>query len=199
MIFKILKEASAGDIRSLALIHEGVLKESIVGRFGFNFLQMIYKIICSDRNNIIIAIISKNRIVGYCIATTDISKFYKKIFLKNIFILSVKIVKNLGGNIKILLSLVIWAITPQEKDKYPAELQFLAILPKYQRLGLGTKLISLLKEEYTNHNILFFKVGTKAENINSNNFYKKIGFKYLYQKKMFGERFNYYLTVNNIT
>lgn len=193
MRFKILKKASHEEIKSLAKIHQSVLKESLLDRFGANFLNIIYKAICSDENNIIIAVISGNKIVGYCVATTDIFRFYKNIFFGNFLILTLEIVKNLKNNLKIFLAFLIWAFIPQKKDSYPAELQFLAILPKYQRLGLGTKLINLLKKEYANYNITFFKVGTKAENKTSNNFYKKNGFKYLYQKKMFGERFNYYL------
>lgn len=194
MKIQILKKADKKQIASLALIHQEVLTESFLCRFGYRFLFNVYQAICSDENNIIQIIISKDRIIGYSAASKNISKFYKRMLYKNFFGLSLEVLKNLRGNLKLILNILFWILISKKHDKYPAELQFLAILPKYQRQGLGTKLIDLLKKEYSKNNITSFKVGTKAENFQSNIFYKKNGFKYLYQKKILGEKINYYIS-----
>ncbi len=188
-----LKRANRAQIKSIALIHYEILKESFLCKFGYEFLLNLYQVICSDENNIIQIITVKDKIIGYSVATMNISKFYKKVLHGNFFSLLVEIIKNLHGNLKLIFDILIWILTFKNNDQ-SAELQFLAILPKYQRLGLGTKLINLLIKEYSRYNITSFKVGTKADNSYSNRFYKKIGFKYLYQKQIVGEKFNYYIS-----
>lgn len=188
-----LKKANRAQIESIALIHYEVLRDSFLSEFGYEFLLNLYKALCSDKNNIIQTIALENRIIGYSVATKNIAKFYKKALYRNFFRLFLEIIKNLRGNLRLLLNVLIWILTSKNNDQ-SAELQFLAILPKYQRLGLGTKLLHLLKNEYLKHDIASFKVGTKADNLQSNNFYKKRGFKYLYQKEIVGEKFNYYLS-----
>src|SRR3989338_607849 len=135
MYIKTLKKVSNKEIESLALIHKQVLKESILNRFGYNFLLNLYKVICLDKDNIIQIIIISNKVVGYCIATKDASRFYKSILFGNYFKLSWEIIKNLRGNLKLIFNILIWILTSKKNCLYPAELQFLAILPKYQRQG----------------------------------------------------------------
>lgn len=194
MKIQTLKKANKKQIASLALLHQEVLTESFLCRFGYRFLCNVYKALCPDENNIIQIITSKDKIIGYSAASKDTTEFYKRILYKNFFGLSLEILKNLRGNLKLVLNILFWILTFKKHDRYPAELQFLAILPKYQRHGLGTKLIDLLKKEYAKNNIASFKVGTKAENFQANTFYKKNGFKYLYRKKILGEKINYYIS-----
>lgn len=194
---QILKKANQTQIESLASIHYEVLKESFLCKFGYGFLVNLYKALCSDKNNIIHIIILNKKIIGYSVATKDISKFYKGTLYANLFGLSLETIRNLHRNLKLVYNILIWFLTSKNNDQHPAELQFLAIFPQYQRQGLGTKLIILLKNEYLKKNITSFKVGTKADNFYSNSFYKKSGFKYLYQKSIVGEKINYYLLESN--
>lgn len=188
-----LKKANQAQIESMALIHHQVLKESFLCKFGYKFLFNLYRSICSDKQNVIQVVTLGNKVIGYSVATGNVSKFYKTALYKNFFGILLEILRNSPGNLRLLLNILIWALTPRNGNQ-SAELQFLAILPKYQRLGLGTKLLYLLKNEYLKHDIASFRVGTKADNLQSNNFYKKRGFKYLYQKEIVGEKFNYYLS-----
>ena len=70
-------------------------------------------------------------------------------------------------------------------DSEYIQLDYFAILPKYQCKGLGTKALSLLKELYKNYNGIFIEVEKLDSNINDEdnkirkrriNFYKNSGF-----------------------
>lgn len=66
---------------------------------------------------------------------------------------------------------------PYYKD-YPAHLH-IDILPEYQHLGYGTKLMNALKEELQSRNIGGVMLSVSAHNENAVKFYKKNGFKVL--------------------
>lgn len=190
----LLKKSDNEIFQSLVLIHQKVLTESVLSRFGNRFLLILYRTIYSDSNVYIHLVLLKRKIIGFSVVTTDISLFYKKIFLSGFVNLSWEAIKHLNGNMRLIFNVLLWIISKKKDNHQSSELQFLAILPEYQGHGLGTRLIKTLKEELRKKNVPAFKVGTKATNVTANNFYIKKGFKFLYQQNIFGDKFNYYIS-----
>ena len=94
----------------------------------------------------------------------------------------------------LLIKLIQWRLKPSHKNKIKPELQFFAIDKKFQGQGWGKKLIKKLAEEFKKEEIKQYRVGTKADNTLSNNFYKKSGFEFFYKDNFFGDKFNYYIS-----
>ncbi len=80
------------------------------------------------------------------------------------------------------------------KDKPHAELQFIAVLPEQQNKGLGKEMMGIMGSELVARGINQYYVGTKKDNILSNNFYQKHGFVFSHTKRYFGDTLNYYIS-----
>ncbi len=61
------------------------------------------------------------------------------------------------------------------KETYPAHLH-IDILPQYQRMGLGGKLVSTLSEHLISKGVKGVMLTTGTKNTTANNFYRKYGF-----------------------
>lgn len=182
------------ELNRIADLHFEVLKESTFRHFGKNFLRIIYNTIIYDPKNLFLVLKEKNNIYGFAAATTDINKFYSQIVRDNFFSLSLEVIKTTIYYPKLLFNTIQWLLTKPTNQKYPAELQFIAIDQKFQGQGWGTKLIRELDKNFRSSGINQYKVGAWADNNRSNNFYNKIGFKFLYKENILGKKFNYYLS-----
>lgn len=110
--------------------------------------------------------------VGYVICAENYDKF-KKIYDEEYFPRAIS-----HGESRVEWATEAYILHEKFKDDYPAHLH-IDILPKYQRMGLGGKLISALCDHLISKNICGVMLSTGTKNITANNFYKKYGFKEL--------------------
>lgn len=110
-----------------------------------------------------------SKAVGYIICAENYDKF-KKIYDEDYFLRSKKYDE----------SYVKWAaeayiLHEKYKETYPAHLH-IDILPEYQRMGLGGKLLAALFDHLKAKGIKGVMLTTGTENLTANNFYNKYGF-----------------------
>lgn len=123
-----------------------------------------------EGDNCFIAVDENDRAVGYVICAENYKNF-KKVFIKE-YISRFK--KNeISHRMVAYLSTFIQSIL---KKEYPAHMH-IDILPEYQRMGLGHKLMDALCENLKEKNIKGVCLTMFAGNEKGGNFYKKYGFK----------------------
>lgn len=182
-------------IDEISRIHYSVLTESFLNNFGLNFLQIIYTNLLKSKNAILIVSEENDNIIGYALAYSDYSKFFKTAISENFIMIGLIVLGKILQKPKILIKLVSTLFKSNTETEH-AELQFIAVTPTNQGKNIGTKLIEKLNIEFGQSNIKNYFVGTKTDNLLSNNFYKKLGFKMIYTKKYFGDQLNFYISPN---
>ena len=110
--------------------------------------------------------------VGYVICAQDYDSF-KKTFDEEYFPRVVHL-----GESRISWAKEAYILHDRFKSEYPAHLH-IDILPAYQRLGYGGKLISVLCEHLRSKQIKGVMLTTGTSNTTANNFYNKYGFEKL--------------------
>lgn len=109
------------------------------------------------------------RAVGYIICAENFDKF-KKTYDEEYFTRAIKY-----GESRIEWATEAYKLHEKYKDVYPAHLH-IDILPEYQRMGLGGKLVSTLSDHLVSKSIKGVMLTTGTKNTTANNFYKKYGF-----------------------
>jgi ribosomal protein S18 acetylase RimI-like enzyme len=181
------------ELKQIVDIHLKELNESFLNNFGSNFLEVIYPAIFFNKNNICLLVLDKESVVGFLVATKDGDRFNQDLIKEKFYLLSKEIIRSSIKNPLLLVEIVKWKMRPPNDNKIKPELQFIAIKKDYQNKGLGKKLITELNKEFRKAGIKEYRVGTKADNLNSNRFYQHLGFKDFYKDDFFGDKFNYYL------
>lgn len=177
----------------LAKIHKEVLAESFLSSLGLPFLKLLYPILLSNKKNVVLVANDKNEIVGFLVATIDNNNLLKSVVsLRNLLSLLPTLVPVFITHPPFLLALGKWSLT-QKQHSPSAELQFIAILPKYQGKGLGTKMVIVLNNLFQKRGVKSYLVSTKSNNFLSNGFYKRLGYKLAFREKVFNDNMNYYL------
>lgn len=180
-------------IQEIVPIHLNVLKDSFLNNFGKKFLKIIYSNLIDSPEVICLTLYEKNKVEGFALAIKDYSLFFKIAISKNkaylFFIVGSKIILQPITAYKLLRSLPSIFFS---KETHHAELQFIAVSPAFQGMGLGSSLIKQLVKEFKKNHINQLHVGTKSKDPLSNKFYQKMGFTKEYSKTYFGEELNYY-------
>lgn len=194
MIITKVNHLSNLQITQIVKIHQSELKDSTLNIFGKQFLKEVYPTIAEDKNNIFLILTEGQNIIGFLVASIDIEKFYKNIITSKPLTLSWQIAKSSILNPLLFFKVLIWVLKPKPNDSHPSELQFIAVDREHQGKGLGTKLIKHLNTDFAERGVDYYKVGTIKKDPDSNRFYQKLNFKFLYHKKIFLSDFNYYLS-----
>ncbi len=196
MQIKRVHDLTPTELETITNIHSRVLNDSFLNNFGKKFIKLSYKIISKNQDDIFFVVKNNSIIIGFLVATKTGRLFSNRQFLQNFWSLNKEIIFSALKNPSLIFELLSWFLIKLKiTDKTP-ELQFLAISPKYQRKGLGTKLLKKLMEEFKKSDIKYFIVGTKAKNNISNEFYLRNNFNFAYSQKFFGDKFNYYNSPN---
>lgn len=192
MQISLIKEINKQDLDEIISLHSLVLDESFINNFGSRFLKLSYSEIIKNKNNVCLVVKQRNRILAYLVATKNDFAFTKNVISRRFFSLFWEVLKASIKKPKLLYYALTWFIGSFDFNNKEAELKFIAVNPKFQGKGIGTKLLKNLDAEFDKYGIARYLVGTKKENKLSNMFYKKSGFIYLQSKRFFGNSFNYY-------
>ncbi len=167
--------ADKKNVQFVCLNSEGPCKSS---KRGINFSLAVYcdYYIENEPENCFVAADENNRAIGYVISTENFDKF-EKIYISNYY---PKIKKWEYRRRKSALR----AIESQKKHKndYPAHLH-IDILPEYQHMGLGKKLMDALCDNLRKKGVKGVMFTVWHKNYNAIKFYEKYGFELIETKE----------------
>ena len=189
-----VQKLSQSELERIVNLHYKILDESFLNNFGKNFLKVVYLTIVPSKTNITILTKEGENVIGFLVATKNGDEFNQEVIQKNFLKLSWEILKSSFLRPSLITRVIQWKFKPAHQNKIKPELQFIAIDPRYQGQGIGTKMLKMLSQEFKKDGINQYRVGTKAQNELSNAFYQKLGFKEFYKNSFFGDDFNYYLS-----
>ena len=192
MKIKRIHNLTPAELNQIINLHYSNLDESFLNNFGKKFLQICYHVIIKGKNNICLVLKDHSKIIGFLIATLDGQKFNNEVISQCFLLLSWEIIKASLRKPQLIIKLISWKIKKTIPTKIKPEILFIVVNPKFQGIGLGTKLIKTLGKELSANNILQYRVGTKTDNLLSHSFYRKLGFRLAYKDNFFGDNFNYY-------
>lgn len=192
MRIKFLQNPSQTQLEQIAQLHRKVLSQSLLSKFGIRFLVLVYQNITRNSNYTTFILTNKNEICGYLLITKNSKDFFKHALKNNFFKLLPEVIKTGLTSISIFPMILKWWLTSNHKSQF-IELLFLAIDPKVQRQGWGTKMIKKMESILKDNGIKKYIVRTKSNNKLSNNFYKKLEFEKIIKIDALGESVNYYI------
>lgn len=166
----------SGHAREIAKIHINALKNDFLPSLGENFLTILYQNLLDNPAVFGFSEKSSNKLVGFIIGTENMEIFFKQALRKNTLrlgmYLMLRIIKNSN-----LIKKVVETLLYTSKDKGPkAELVVIAVLKKYQGVGLGRKLVKTLEKEFINKGIQEYKLTVHSDKT-AVNFYQKLKYK----------------------
>ena len=177
-------------------IHLKTFKGFFLTELGEGFLKTLYKGYMKDEASGIIVAVEENKVVGFIAYSKDYARFYKNLIKRSILqfafysiIAAIKHPSFIGR----LLGAFGKSDEVTKKEEY-VELASIGVNPLYKGKGVGTQLISFLKENTDYNEYEYIALETDADNNdNVNRFYVKNGFELVrtYSTKQ-GRRMNEY-------
>jgi len=175
LIIRPFRNSDGEDVRYICLNSEGKCR---LPKRSQRFLLNTYcnYFIEKEPENCFVAADDNDKAVGYILSTENFDKFYP-VYLN-------EYVSRLGKFEFSHKSSALRCIESQEKYKneYPAHFH-VDILPEYQKLGLGSKLLSALCEHLKSKGVGGVMLTVYYKNENAVKFYEKHGFTLLETKK----------------
>lgn len=177
-----IRELSGSDsqtIKDLAELHKRAFPSFFLTQLGLPFLRTLYRGYMDDKESGIIVAEENNRILGFIAYSKDYPKFYKGLIKKKIFQFawcSFLAFLRRPGFAKRLFGAFKKSDSVTKTEQY-VELASICVDPKINSKGLGTDLISYLKERVDFNRYAYINLETDADyNENVNRFYIKNGF-----------------------
>ena len=177
---KELEKADKNTIHIIAELHKKAFPSFFLTQLGVVFLSTLYQGYMEDKDSGIIVAETNGEIIGFIAYSRDYSHFYKELLKNHLlrfafcsFVASIKhpsFIKRLLGAFK-------KSDAVKKEEKY-VELSSICVDPKIESKGIGSKLISYLKEMIDFNTYAYINLETDAVNNEvANHFYKKNGFK----------------------
>ena len=176
----------------VARLHKRVLKDSILSGLSLASLAEIYEELVKDNNNILLTTKREGEITGFIFATKNSQVCLKNLLRRKFWKIVLYFSEIFLSNPALLFSL--WGLfrKTNEETAYPAELQFFAVDPRFQNMGLGQRLLRNLDKSFEGEGIKRYRAGVRERDFLANKFYISRGFRLFYRKKVFGDVFNFY-------
>jgi ribosomal protein S18 acetylase RimI-like enzyme len=152
-------------IEKICAIHLDALPEDVLPRLGKSFVENFYRIILTERDQLVIGYRVEKKIVGFILLSKQPITIFPKFISFRLFI---SLLKLSFLRPKTLVSAIVqwFKRTPMTSDV--AEISYFAVLPEFQGRGIGMELIKSLNE-FVGPEIKFIQ--TKTSNINLRNYY----------------------------
>lgn len=173
-----IRPAQSNDINALTTLHRLALPDTLNSTMGNKFISHLYRSLLSSKNTKVWVYVSKNNILGAISATTERKSITQTIYrsIKPFELLKV-IIKTLLHPIKLAkhlsLSILLNSLTHNSNTLH---ILTLIVDPKYQRQGIGSKLIHHLDKFAINNHNHQIQLDTESSNTQAITFYKKNGY-----------------------
>lgn len=174
MTIRPYKEKDRENVRFVCLNSDGPCK---AGKRRQNFLLTTYcdYFIEKEGHNCFVAVDENDRAIGYVLCTENYDN-YKKVF-KEEYLTRFKKYEFAYRKTAVISTL----IQSEYKNEYPAHMH-IDILPEYQRMGLGHKLMDALCENLKSKGVKGVCLTVWSGNKKGRSFYEKYGFTLLETK-----------------
>lgn len=185
----VLEKKYASDI---AAIHAHSLSGDFLPSLGVSFLTELYKSILELKLGFGFVAYDKKTIQGFVLATTDMQKMFKQVFLKRALHLGLKILPVIIKNpAKILKILETFTYSDKEsKTKTKAELIVIAVDREFRNQNIGSSLCLTLNKEFVKQKVKEYKVTVNSNNLGAIKFYKRCGFKFAYHFSLYNREWS---------
>lgn len=180
--------AEKSDAFQIAKIHKAEINKGFLSTLSVSFLKNLYlSIIDSDVNFCVVAK-ENNEVIGFISGVSDLDKFYsnffKKYFFQSFFILFKKFF-----SISFIIKAFETLFYPIKESELPkAELLTMAVKNQFHGQGIASNMFSEFVVEMKNKNTKLFKVLVGEELKPAIGFYEKMGFKFLKNTKVHGNK-----------
>ena len=185
------------DLDKVVLIHKDAFKSFFLTELGDNFLILYYRSVLHNKRGLLLGYYSDNKLLGFCAATTLSNGFYKNLVIDNIldyFIAGVIIMfKRPKALIRLFKNFTKGDPSTNDNGNY-AELLSIAVSPMAQSSGIGQTLLSHLENTLCSKKCNLLSLTTDFENNEKAiGFYKKMGYKIMYDFIAYPNRHMYRL------
>lgn len=176
MIILLAKKEEAAKI---AEIHKKEIKKGFLSSLKLSFLTKLYRAIINSRFSFCIVAKEKGKVIGFVAGATNLDKLYLY-FLRRYFFHSAFTLLPKAFSFQNLKKIFETLFLPHRGRKLPkAELLTIAIEKKFQRKGIGSKLLKKFVSEMKNRDMYQFKVIVGQNLKPAIKFYEKNGFEFL--------------------
>lgn len=178
------------EAENIGRIHRSALENTFLSSLGIRFLAEMYRTLAKDHKSTIFVAEENEEIAGFISAVEESSNFIKRIVLKSPVRVSLaigfQIIKKPSIIKKIFQTLSYSKLCHLENAD--TELLAIAVVPKFQRGGIGSALFSALLQELKAKGIKKLKVLVGQELVSAQNFYKKNNFIFQRTIELYGMR-----------
>lgn len=170
----------------IANVHVKSLKNDFLPSLGEKFILTLYKGAFKSSDSFGFVALDNKKVVGFVIGTKNMKAYFssslKSNFLRLGYLLGVRLLKTPS-----LLKDVVETFTYSSKDVGPpAELVVIAVLKKYQSMGIGRKLVEALEKKFKNEKIKKYKLTVHADK-KAVYFYEKLRYHRLSQFNLYNK------------
>lgn len=173
-----IRKINDKDAEEIAKIHHAALNNTFLSSLGLSFLAGMYNALADDPKSILFVAEEDGEVAGFISCILESDTFIRRIILKSPMKLSLpigcQIIKKLSTIKKILQTLRYGKLCFIEN--VDTELLAIAVVPKFQRAGIGSSLFNALLEELKSRNVKKLKVLVGQELESAQCFYKKNNF-----------------------
>lgn len=143
-----IRKADKEDARIISHLHIRNIKLGFLTKLGPKLLEGVYRFIIVGEESFCYVAELDSKIVGFVAATEDCKLLYKRFFRKNFFWgMKIILTKILDG--QVVRKSLDHIFLPRKKSVLPvAEFLTIAVDNCAKRLGVGTKLFKIMKDEF---------------------------------------------------
>ncbi len=180
------------DTAALVKIHTRAFNDFFLTELGPSFLKTYYKAAIQDTASIAVCVVNdENEVIGFATGCKQANGYNRKLVLKNIpaFLLqAIRLLFTRPGAVYRLLKNFEKKSNPADDGNY-AELFSIAVLPAYNGLGIGKKLLEKFEQEALQKGCSKITLTTDFHNNDKVvEFYKKCGYNLFYDFYTYPQR-----------
>lgn len=190
---KTIRKAVIEDVDAIVKIHEQAFPDFFLSTLGAKFLHLYYGCLCQSKNAVTLCAEENGMLVGFA-TSSYVSRGFNTLLIKRNFCkFGLMAVQLLFTNPKAVLRLVknldkkSDESIVDDKGEY-AELYSIAVLPNYQKMGIGKSLLIAIEKDVIRHN---GKISLTTDYYNNDRtiaFYHSLGYKDFYEFVTYPER-----------
>lgn len=171
------------DIQEVAKIHYQYLKIGILSHLGEKFLSTFYKVLIKNDNTFTVVATADAKVVGFATGAINLKTIPNALITDLWWPTVLALAKRPALIFKVV-----------QMKSYPSfnstdnvgEIFSLAVIPRYRKMGIGTKLITSCKNEFTKRGCKHFQLSVRKKMHEANSFYEKLNL----EKKATGKFLN---------
>jgi len=180
--------ATKEDALEIAKIHKAEINQGFLSTLSDSFLKNLYLALIDSKENFCIVAKEQNKVIGFISGVSDLGKFYSNFFRRYFFQSFFILFKKFFNYSFIIKSLETLFYPVKERNLPKAELLTMAVRSEFHGKGIASQMFEEFINEMKRRNIKTLKVLVGEELKPAISFYEKIGFKFLKNTKVHGNK-----------